>query len=116
MKGIVLVLLSVLVLSCEPIKDGYVISKWYEEENYYSTTEVKYVLTLKGKYEPVTTVDIAKDELKIPIERIHSGTTRRIGRILSEIGWLRSRETTGSRKWIYTPPSMPNAEGEAWEE
>lgn len=53
MKGIVLVLLSVLVLSCEPIKDGYVVSKWYEEENYYNTTEVKYVLTLKGKYEPV---------------------------------------------------------------
>ena len=91
---------------------------WAEQDSRLSSDpwSVKIEKYLIGKNEQVTTFDIAELQLNIPIERIHSGTTRRIGRILTDLGWIRHRETKGSRKWYYTPPGSEPKETIEWDE
>lgn len=64
----------------------------------------------------LTTEQVAKDCLAISFERINSGHTRRIGRILHEAGWVRHRRTTKPREWYYTSPDTNEDMKIVWED
>jgi predicted P-loop ATPase len=70
---------------------GPVIVKWLE------TKKIEIGIEL-------TTEQIAKDLLCIPLERINSGATRRIGKAMSMAGWIRKRKSNHPREWYYVPP------------
>lgn len=52
----------------------------------------------------VSMQDILGDCLKLEISKWTPAEQRRVGKALKSIGWVRKRESSGSREWYYTAP------------
>jgi predicted P-loop ATPase len=66
-----------------------------------------------GPLSRVTMPELLYDALKFEPSRIsHSNTeAKRIGAIMSRLGWKRARESTGARAWFYERPREQQVEG-----
>ena len=62
----------------------------------------------------VTSNEVAQECLRIPVDKINSGIWRRVGRAISNCGWIKHRESKndvkGNRNWFYTPPGTEPVE------
>lgn len=70
------------------------------EGDVYETMIAKHIAMLSK----VTMQDILGDCLKLEISKWTPAEQRRVGKALKSIGWVRKRESSGSREWYYTAP------------
>jgi putative DNA primase/helicase len=70
------------------------------EGDIYETMIARHIAMLAS----VTMEQILGDCLKLEIAKWTPAEQRRIGKAMKSLGWVRKRESTGSRDWYYTPP------------
>ncbi|BCQ53766.1 hypothetical protein BLKGLAD_28280 [Burkholderia gladioli pv. gladioli] len=54
--------------------------------------------------------EILRDVLRLDSSKWTLPEQRRIGKALKSLGWVRKRESTGSRGWYYVPDEEQEAE------
>jgi putative DNA primase/helicase len=70
------------------------------EGDVYEVMIAKHIAALSK----VSMQDILGDCLKLEISKWTPAEQRRVGKALKSIGWIRKRESSGSREWYYTAP------------
>ncbi|WP_213778864.1 VapE domain-containing protein [Caballeronia sp. dw_276] len=70
------------------------------EGDIYETMIAKHIAVLSR----ITMQDILGDCLKLEISKWTPAEQRRVGKALKSIGWIRKRESSGTREWYYTAP------------
>jgi hypothetical protein len=63
---------------------------------------VEQYLNRRTSVEPLTTEEILTQAIQKPLERQTRGDQMQIAAILRDLNWVKKRETTGARRWIYT--------------
>lgn len=65
---------------------------------------VEQYLTKRSSVEPLTSEEILINAIQKPLERQTRGDQMQVASILKDLGWVKKRESTGRRRWIYSRP------------
>lgn len=65
---------------------------------------VEQYLTRRSSVEPLTSEEILINAIQKPLERQTRGDQMQVASILKDLGWVKKRESTGRRRWIYSRP------------
>lgn len=65
---------------------------------------VEQYLARRPSVEPLTSEEILLQAIQKPLERQTRGDQMQVASILKDLGWVKKRESTGRRRWIYSRP------------